>query len=189
VSDANADLLQRLLDSYSEPHRSYHTLQHLQECFTQLDSMRASAERPAEIELALWFHDAIYGTRSRDNEERSAQWAHESALAGGTSVDVADRIRDLILLTKHNAVPRGRDGEILIDVDLGILSAEPARFDEYERQVREEYRWVIGPLYRRERRRILQEFASRPVIYFTSQFRASRERQARDNIARSLARL
>ena len=189
ASDADEDLFQRLVACYSEPHRKYHTLQHLNECFAHLESVRSIAERPGEVELGLWFHDAIYKTSRKDNEERSAEWARDSARAGGLSEDQANRIFGLVMITKHNAVPVGRDAEVLVDVDLGILGSAPARFDEYEGQVREEYPWVPGPLYRKERRRILQEFANRPTIYRTDYFRAAYEAQARDNIARSLARL
>jgi predicted metal-dependent HD superfamily phosphohydrolase len=189
ASDADEDLFQLLLACYSEPHRKYHTLQHLNECFAHLESVRSIAERPGEVELGLWFHDAIYKTSRKDNEERSAEWARDSARAGGLSEDQANRIFGLVMITKHNAVPVGRDAEVLVDVDLGILGSAPARFDEYEGQVREEYPWVPGPLYRKERRRILQEFANRPTIYRTDYFRAAYEGQARDNIARSLARL
>jgi predicted metal-dependent HD superfamily phosphohydrolase len=189
AQEADQDLFHRLVACYSEPHRKYHTMQHLNECFAHLDSVRSIAERPAEVELALWFHDAIYKTSKKDNEERSAEWARDSALAGGLSNEQADRILDLVMVTKHNAVPAGRDAEVLVDVDLGILGSDSVRFDEYERQVREEYPWVPGPLYRRERRRILQEFANRQCIYSTEHFRAKYEAQARDNIARSLARL
>jgi predicted metal-dependent HD superfamily phosphohydrolase len=164
-------------------------MQHLNECFALLDRLRDVSERPDEIALALWFHDAIYKTSRKDNEERSAEWARNSALAGGLSGETADRILGLVMATKHNAVPFGIDAEILVDVDLGILGADPERFDEYERQVREEYGWVPAPLYRRERRKVLQEFAGRPTIYFTEQFRMSHEARARENIARSLARL
>jgi predicted metal-dependent HD superfamily phosphohydrolase len=189
ASDAHADLFDRLVACYSEPHRKYHTMQHLNECFAHMERVRSIAERPGEVELALWFHDAVYKTSRQDNEERSADWARESAQAGGLSVEQANRIFALVMVTKHNAVPVGRDAELLVDIDLGILGSGPARFDQYEVQVRQEYSWVPGPLYRKERRKILQEFASRPTIYCTEYFRAAYEAQARDNIARSLAQL
>jgi predicted metal-dependent HD superfamily phosphohydrolase len=188
ASDPDEDLFHRLVACYSEPHRKYHTMQHLNECLAHFDKVRSIAERPGEVELAMWFHDAIYRTSSKDNEERSAEWARDSALSGGLSYDQAERVFSLVMITKHNAVPVGRDAEVLVDVDLAILGSDPVRFDEYERQIREEYSWVPGPLYRRERRRILREFASRPTIYCTAYFRASHEFQARENIARSLAR-
>ena len=188
-SSPDEDLFHQLVACYSEPHRKYHTMQHLAECFANLEALRSVAERPAEVEFALWFHDAIYKTRRNDNEEKSAEWARASAQAGGFSGEAIARIYKLVMATKHNAVPVGRDAKVLVDVDLAILGAEPARFDEYEHQVREEYSWAPGLLYRKERRKVLQEFASRQTIYCTEQFRASRESQARENIACSLARL
>jgi predicted metal-dependent HD superfamily phosphohydrolase len=78
---------------------------------------------------------------------------------------------------------------VLVDVDLSILGATQSRFDEYERQVREEYGWVPEPIYRRKRREILESFLGRPAIYNTARFIGRYEQQARANLARSLARL
>ena len=41
---------------------------------------------------------------------------------------------------------------MLIDIDLSILGAPPARFAEYEQQIRAEYAWVPGILFRPKRR-------------------------------------
>ena len=78
---------------------------------------------------------------------------------------------------------------MLVDVDLWILGAPQSRFDEYERQVREEYGWVPGLIYRRKRREILESLAARPTIFSTGRFVERYEPQARANLARSLARL
>jgi predicted metal-dependent HD superfamily phosphohydrolase len=151
--------------------------------------VRSLAEHAAEVELALWFHDAIYDTTKKDNEQRSATWVRESALLAGLTLEQANRLHALVMATAHNAVPAGRDAEVLVDIDLGILSAEAARFDEYELQVREEYSWVPGSLYRASRRKVLQQFARREHIYNTEVFRSELEPRARENLARSLARL
>jgi predicted metal-dependent HD superfamily phosphohydrolase len=186
---ADGGLLQELIARYSEPHRSYHTLRHLEECFVKLEELRPLAERPAEVELALWFHDAIYDPRRHDNEERSADWASESALAHGLEPAVAQRLHALVITTRHEAGPHGVDQAVLVDIDLCILAASPERFDEYEKQVREEYRWVPALVYRRRRKAILQSFASRSTIYRTPLFIERYERPARENLVRSLARL
>jgi predicted metal-dependent HD superfamily phosphohydrolase len=179
-------LFHQLVASYSEPHRKYHTVQHLDECLAHLDEVRSEAERAGEVELALWFHDAIYDTLRKDNEKRSAEWARESALAGGLSNEQANRVYALILVTMHDALAAGRDAAVLVDVDLSILGAETARFDEYERQIREEYSWVPGPLYRKSRRQILRGFLERERIYSTEYFLARHETRARENLTRSL---
>ena len=189
VSISNDELFDRLIECYSESHRKYHTMQHLDECLANLESVRSLAERASEVELALWFHDAIYDTHSSDNEERSAAWARESALAAGLTPEQATRIRGLVMATRHSAVPAGTDAMVLVDIDLGILGADIDRFEEYELQVREEYSWVPRLLYRRGRGKILKEFADREWIYSTDYFRAAYEERARENIARSLARL
>jgi predicted metal-dependent HD superfamily phosphohydrolase len=93
------------------------------------------------------------------------------------------------MATRHKAVPRGTDAEILVDIDLSILGAAPDRFDEYERQVREEYAWVPDFLFRRERKAILKEFLARPQIFSSTHFRGRYEQQARSNLERSLERL
>lgn len=182
-------LLKELLARYSEPHRKYHTVQHLDECFEKLDDARSLATCPAEVELALWFHDAIYDVKRRDNEKRSAAWARSSALAAGVAAAACDRVHQLVMTTRHEAVPRGNDAEVLVDVDLSILGANSGRFDEYERQIREEYSWVPDLVFRPKRKAILKEFLVRPAIFNTRHFLERYEEQARSNLERSLDRL
>lgn len=189
VSNADEGLYRQLVACYAEPHRRYHTIRHLNECFVHLENVHALADHPEEVELALWFHDAIYNTSRKDNEQRSAEWARDSVLAAGVSSDTADRVYELIMATMHDAISVGKDAEVLVDIDLGILGAEEGRFDEYEVQVREEYAWVPESLYRAARRKVLEEFTSRKWIYSTERFRSQYETRARDNLARSLARL
>ena len=110
-------------------------------------------------------------------------------LAAGVSNEKADRIYERIMATMHKAVPVGKDAELLVDIDLGILGAGADRFDDYEAQVGEEYSRVPESLYRAARRKVLEQFANRKWIYSTEPFRTKYEAQARENIARSLARL
>jgi predicted metal-dependent HD superfamily phosphohydrolase len=93
------------------------------------------------------------------------------------------------MATRHDAVPGDIDAQVLVDIDLSILGAEEKRFDEYERQVREEYGWVPEPIYRDKRKAILESFLARATIYNTARFIERYEPRARANLARSLARL
>lgn len=189
VPSGKAALLEQLIHRYAEPHRHYHTLQHLEECLAQLADAHALASHPHEIAYALWFHDAIYDVRSHDNEWQSANWARTEAMAAGIAADAANRIHDLIMDTRHDAKPDTGDGQLLVDIDLSILGAEPARFDEYERQVRAEYAWVPEPVFREKRLAILQGFLDRSCLYNTAYFMQRLEDKARANLRRSVSRL
>lgn len=189
ATSADARLFHELSHRYAESHRYYHTLQHLDECFAWMPAVMPLAEHPYEIELALWFHDAIYDVKRQDNEEKSAEWARSAAVAAGLSTDVGERIYELVMVTRHSGVPTAIDARLLVDIDLSILGAKAERFDEYERQVREEYGWVPMMLFRRKRRQILEEFIGRPRIFSTSYFFERLELSARSNLGRSIAKL
>lgn len=185
---ANASERDTLLARYAEPQRQYHTLRHLDECFARLDRARAGAERPADLELSLWYHDAVYDPHASDNEARSAELAVHAMQRAGLAADARERVRALIMATRHDAPSAPGDAALLVDVDLGILAAEPERFDEYEREIRAEYAWVPTVLFRRKRTQVLQGFLDRDRIYMSGAFDAD-EGPARRNIARSLEAL
>ncbi len=187
VVPAPVPVLHELLAAYAERHRAYHTQAHLRECLRQLDATGADAARADEIELALWFHDAVYAPTKGDNERKSAEWAERAALEAGLPREVAGRVRALVLATDHRAAPTDRDAQLICDIDLAILGASPGAFDAYEEQVRREYAWVPGPIFRARRAGILRGFLDRPSIYHTPRFRTALEAAARQNLTRSVA--
>lgn len=182
-----SDLLAQLLDAWRKPQRHYHTLQHLEECLTLFDELRDQAQHPADIELALWFHDAVYDVRANDNEERSARWADEALYAAGLAPDSVHRIHGLIMATCHGAAPACAtpDAALLTDIDLAILGAPEPRFAEYQRQIRAEYAWVAPEIYAVKRRAVLRGFLERGAVYATPVLHRRLERQARCNLERA----
>ncbi|HAV35699.1 MAG TPA: N-methyl-D-aspartate receptor NMDAR2C subunit [Massilia sp.] len=183
---APAGLLAALLDAYSEPQRHYHTLQHLEECLAHFDALRHLAEHPAEIELALWFHDAVYDIHAHDNEARSADWASSALLAAGLAPDACRRVHGLVMATCHDALPASLDAQLLTDIDLAILGAGPERFAEYEAQIRAEYAHVPQALFLDKRRQILRGFLDREHIFQTQPCRERFEAAARRNLAHAI---
>lgn len=182
-------LLGALLARYDEPHRHYHARAHLEACLRHFDTLAAHATHPALVEMALWFHDAIYDIGATDNEARSADWARAALLAAGVDAASAERVHMLVMLTRHDQPPEDDDGRVLLDADLSILGARPEVFEAYEEQIRREFAQVPRDAFRARRRRVLQGFLDRPAIYHTPPFRGEREAQARRNLARSIAQL
>lgn len=189
VAQPDAALLAALEARYREPHRHYHTLEHLDACLRHFVSARTLAEHPHEIVLALWFHDAVYAIRAPDNERLSADWAREALTTAGVDAEVAGRVHALVMVTRHDVAPATVDQQLLLDADLSILGARAAVFDAYEQQVFAEYAAVPRDAFRANRRRILQGFLDRPRIYHTAQFHDRLEAQARANLARSIRQL
>ena len=179
----------QLMKAWSEPQRHYHDLRHLQECLGRWSAWQTLAERPGEVALALWFHDAVYEPLAKDNELLSAAWAVQVMTACELDSAAADRVHRLIMATCHQAEPEGPDAALVVDIDLAILGAAPERFEAYDRDVRKEYRVVPGFLYRRKRREVLQAFLELPRIYRTPPARDALEATARVNLQAALSRL
>ena len=183
-----ADLFGVLSAAYSEPGRYYHTQKHIDECLAHFGPVRGLAEHPCEVDIAIWFHDAVYDTHRDDNEEMSAAWAKVFLDGKGADEDVVQRIVEMILATRAHGDAQG-DTALVVDVDLGILGAPIDAFETYDAAIGREYAWVPQAQYREGRARVLQAFLDRPHIYHTQWFRDRYEAQARDNLLRKLAEL
>ena len=186
---ANDDTGDKLIHAYAEPHRHYHTTRHLEDCLQKLDHTKGIATDANEVELALWFHDAIYKPMAGGNEEASANWASEFLTAAGASADRVQRVHDLIMATQHAVPASTGDTKLLVDIDLSILGESTDIYGEFEKNVRKEYRWVPYFMYRKKRREILESFLTRSRIYETEPYFDRYESRARENLENAVARL
>lgn len=178
----------KLCQAYGETQRHYHTLQHLAECLRLAQEWAPAMAHPAEVQVALWFHDAVYEIPGRDNEGQSAQWAREALTAAGVHEHAIGRITQHIQATRHDGVAASQDAACVVDIDLAILGASPERFAQYEQQIRQEYRWVPDLVFQPKRREVLHGFLARPRIYTQPQAFDRFEARARANLAQALAR-
>lgn len=184
------DTYERLVEGYSQKHRKYHNVTHLEDCLAQLDGARHLADEPDEVEIALWFHDAIYEPYASDNEVKSAEWAWAFLTEQGRSDEErAGRVRDHILATLHDGRAESNDSTLLVDIDLSILGADEDEYRRFEAAVREEYRWVPRFVYRKKRRAILESFLARQQIYVHDLFRQRLEERARGNLEAAIVAL
>ncbi len=182
-----------LNDRYNEPHRHYHTLQHIKEMG---DLLRPTIEASERIEgkrvddmtfealrLAVLYHDAVYDPMRDDNEERSIDLARQELGNRGLHPDILESVVRLIHSTAEHK-PKEQDEKILSDLDLAILGSD--RYTQYVDQIREEYGLVSDDRWRIGRSGLLQSFLDRPQIFY---YLTHLESRARSNISWELGRL
>jgi predicted metal-dependent HD superfamily phosphohydrolase len=186
LADPGGVVFAELQRRYAERHRAYHNLRHVLDCLDHLEALAVDDANDAVIALAIWFHDAVYSPLEGGNELASADLAVERLGGMGAGEALRRRVHRLIMVTTHDAAPEDLDEAVMIDVDLAILGSEPSAFEVYEANIRREYRWVPGPLFRRKRRAILEGFLAQPTIYHTEPFRRRFEDAARANLAAAI---
>jgi predicted metal-dependent HD superfamily phosphohydrolase len=111
-------------------------------------------------------------------------WAAQALTEAGASEDVVLRVQTLIMATRHDGVAATTDARLVVDIDLAILGTAPARFDEYERQIRDEHAHVPEPVFRAKRAEILRGFQTREPL-----FAARFEVAAKTNLAAAVTSL
>ncbi len=178
-----------LVQAYTAADRRYHNDTHIAHCLAELDAAAPHIPNPEPIELALWFHDAIYDTHSANNEDESARLASAFLTEVGAADELTATVVALILATCHQPANLSPAEQWMVDIDLAILGSSPQRFAAYEQAIRQEYAWVPDAIFSEKRIAILHSFLDRPVIYTTPHFYAICEDQARSNLTDSIRRL
>ena len=173
----------------SEPWRRYHTVAHVA---SMLRSHRDGVARGAwqqddAVELAAWYHDAVYEPGARDNEVRSAELL-DAAWASFPDAGMVRRARRLVLATADHLLGHPPDLWVFLDLDLEVLAAERDAYDAYVAGVRVEHAHVDDRSWALGRSGMLRRFLTAGRIYRTSDFFIDRgmEDRARDNLRREL---
>ena len=177
-----------LIGHYSEPHRRYHTCEHLEHCLTQLDLGSQPGPDSDAVEMAVWFHDAIYDPRAPDNEQRSAELF--ARLAGGDFAPAfARHVNELILVTRHDKPPDTNAEKLVVDVDLSSFGLPWEDFIRDSEAVRQEYTHLPDDRFHQYQVKFMCSLLARPALYGTSYFHEHFESAARGNIRRYLESL
>ncbi|MCJ0873750.1 hypothetical protein [Streptomyces sp. AP-93] len=188
----------RLLTAWAEPQRRYHTTAHLADVLARIDVLAGEAQGEAaedesdrtSVELAAWFHDAVYRPDRSENEERSAALAEralpELGIDGARTAEVARLVR---LTITHDPAPGDTNGELLCDADLGVLAGTAQEYAAYAAAVRAEYGFVPDEAFRAGRAAVLRQLLALPRLFRTAYGAAHWEAPARANLAAELADL
>ena len=179
---------------YSEPHRRYHTGEHIRAVLADAawiaDALLLTAADRALLTLAACAHDVVYDARPGNDERASAQWARGALGRAGLGDDPVRRVAQLILSTlAHQAPPGDPVAAALLDADLAILGAAPSVYDGYSQAVRTEFASVPDDAWRVGRGNVLSSLLGRGSIFITAPAIGRWEAAARANMRRELGRL
>jgi dephospho-CoA kinase/pantetheine-phosphate adenylyltransferase len=175
----------KLARKYGEAHRKYHTVEHLAEVFGLFEQNRAALRDPQAVALALFFHDVVYNIPGGDNEERSAAYAQRTLTEMGADPQLISRVSGLITMTKsHTADANDTDAALMMDIDMAILGASPARYKKYAAAVEAEYTSHLTPqAYRAGRLEFLDACRKKNRFFITDAFETKYGDQTRRNLA------
>ena len=198
LTEQVAELGERLLQAWEQPHRAYHHSGHLSQMLADLDRLY-SGRTPLVSTLAAWFHDAVYESVPGEDERRSEQLATVSleplVTAGLLSGDELQMVCLLVRATATHELheltnlPTGyepADIEVFLDADMAILAAKPARYRRYLRGVRSEYSRFDDEAFRTGRMSFLRPILERERVFLSHQARQLWEEPARTNLRAEL---
>jgi len=172
---------------YDEPFRQYHNLHHILDCLRLCDEVGSLLVDRDAVELALWFHDAVYDTGTSTNELRSAELF--LTMSTGASFLFRHRVCDHILATRHSTTVRDPDRRFLVDIDLSGFGAPWEEFMRNGALLREESSGQNDIKYHHGQVAFLSRLQERRYFFATEYFRARYETTARENLRRVLAEL
>jgi predicted metal-dependent HD superfamily phosphohydrolase len=181
-----------LLARWSEPHRHYHTLDHLQFMLTIIDERAAAATDPDLVRLAAWGHDAVYDPRTPGDGNEQASAILSARLLHRCAVPTAaiTEVMRLVRLTAGHAVSEAdRNGALLADADLAVLARDWPSYVAYTEAVRAEYAHVPDAAFRSGRSAVLRHLLELPTLYRVPELHQAWESRARTNLTRELTAL
>ncbi len=186
------ETLAGLRTRYAEPHRVYHGQAHIDALLRGLAHEGCQVRNKAAVELAVWYHDAIYDPAAADNEARSADLL-VTELHGLADPCVIDAAAALVRATAGHELPQEfpqdwrDDAAIFLDLDMAVLGAPPAEYDAYEAGIAAEYIPVYGrDRFLAGRAAFLRGMLGRGRLFHTEHFHQRLDTLARANLQRGL---
>ena len=173
---------------YTTKNRHYHNLFHIFNMLKQLNETQTEIKDLDSLKFAIWYHDIIYKSTKKDNEEKSALFALERLKKINFEPERAQLTETLIVSTKkHNILlTQNTDNAVLLDLDLSILGTDWNTYKKYISNIRQEYKVYPDFMYNPGRKKVLNHFLERENLYFTEHYKQQYEQQARENLSHEI---
>lgn len=181
-------LWEDILKYYLEKHRYYHNLSHIQNMLTQAENFKKDITDFDVLLFSIWYHDIIYKSTKKDNEEKSASFAEKCLKSINFEEKRLKNIKNLIVSTKKHQIKidENDDNAYLLDFDLSILGADWETYQNYIHNIRKEYKIYPDFMYKPGRKKVLLHFLERDNLYFTETYKTRFENAARKNLKREI---
>ncbi len=181
--DTALERYKQLYSLYNQPNRYYHNLVHIWNFVKLFDQYKEKILQPLLFELAIWYHDAIYEAKKKDNELQSANLVQE-LFKNTLHEQQLNYVNDLIMSTEgHFPKTEQMDVYRFLDFDLAILATDYKTYQKYSEAIWQEYKTAYPKLlYKIGRKKVLKNFLSREKLYFSEEFFEKFEKKARQNI-------
>lgn len=178
----------KIKKKYTEKKRYYHNLNHINWMLQLAEENKNQIVDMDVLLFSIWFHDIIYKSSKKDNEEKSADFARSTLQKFSIKEVRVDKVCELILSTKAHQVQLKEDGDnaFLLDFDLSILGQGWEVYHNYIHKIRKEYSIYPDFLYKPGRKKVLLSFLNRETLYFTGKYRVLYEDKARENLEREI---
>lgn len=183
------ELWQEIEGAYSNSNRHYHNMTHLESMINNAFKYKDKIKDLDTILFSIFYHDIIYDIKSKDNEEKSAEFAVDRLSKLGLQSDKIVKCRKQIIATKNHNKNVNKDTNYLLDFDLAILGDTPQNYREYTMKIRKEYAIYPDFIYKNGRKKVIQYFLNMDNIFKTEDFQEKFEKEARDNLTMELERL
>ena len=155
-----------VLAMWNESHRSYHTLNHLNDLIDKInENTHSFSEKEYEkLLITALFHDCVYDPMKQDNEEKSADFFLECC-QNKSDKDIQD-IKQMILDTKTHE-PSSRLSNNFIQFDMNVITnGNYEQLLDLEKGIHEEYKVYGNDAYKEGRVKFLESLLDQhPYIY------------------------
>lgn len=187
--------------AYTQPHRAYHTWEHIDALLDGLERFSRLAARPDLVATAVFWHDVVHLARSADGKLRldaenvrdSAEAFRRHTLLEGCE---ADAVYDLVMATANHARARAGkehyagfsgDLDLFVDLDLSPLATAWEEFAANTRKIRAESIGVEEAEFRESQVKMLEGLArAETPIFRRAETRKEWDATARANLARCI---
>lgn len=178
-----------MLSSYFHTDRHYHNILHIADLLKNLHILvnvyRDRIVYLDELIHAVIWHDAYYDPNAPKgvNENYSSIISLEELEAASIN---KSWLQDLLIATVHDVEVFSIEEQIIADIDLMGLAADPETFAQNSANIRKEYPNITDKQFNEGRKKFFEFLLEKKFIYHTDYCRTLCEGKARKNLTEAL---